>query len=218
VLIGLAQAADPPSRERYRRPRADRDALDPGDRFGARERNDRAAVVTTSRSGTRQSVMRSQIIFCDGGASCSRKQATNFTGSLGDPLSKRAMATPSGLVKCRSRKNGSGRFSLDLHHKLALDYVADNRPAVHMSADPLTGPQDDLAHLNTRHDERVAEYDAELRAAAITHVAALENPIRPSSMGPDRYDDQIASASPYFVYRWQGDDANAIDNGICATV
>src|SRR3954469_3400677 len=57
--------------------RADRDALDPGDRFGARERDDGAAGVTTSRSGTRQSVMRSQIIFCDGGASCSRKQATN---------------------------------------------------------------------------------------------------------------------------------------------
>jgi len=102
----------------------------------------------------------------------------------------------------------------------------------------------------------VANHDAELRAAAISHVAALEGrygllsweqiaagfefrgnrvllagrargifkpvqlemgalsikTVQPRAGRERRYDDQIASKSPYFMYRWQGEDPNAADN------
>jgi putative restriction endonuclease len=36
--------------------------------------------------------------------------------------------------------------------------------------------------------------------------------VQPRAGRERRYDDQIASQSPYFVYRWQGPDPNAADN------
>jgi len=102
----------------------------------------------------------------------------------------------------------------------------------------------------------VTDRDTDLRAAAISHVAALENrygvlsweriadgfefrgervllagkargifkpqqlgrgalsikTVQPRAGRERRYDDQIASKSPYFIYRWQGPDPNAADN------
>ncbi len=102
----------------------------------------------------------------------------------------------------------------------------------------------------------MADSDVDLRAAAISHVAALENrygalswakiaegfefrgqrvllagkargifepqqlangalsirTVQPRAGRERRYDDQIASKSPYFIYRWQGEDPNAADN------
>ena len=102
----------------------------------------------------------------------------------------------------------------------------------------------------------MADADTDLRAAALSHVAALENRFgvlawdqiaagfefrgelvllanrprgifkpqqlsrgalsiktaKPRTGRERRYDDQIGSNAPYFVYRWQGEDANATDN------
>jgi putative restriction endonuclease len=102
----------------------------------------------------------------------------------------------------------------------------------------------------------VADHDLELRAAAISHVAALESryavlswdqiaqgfefrgervllagrargifkptqlargalsikTVQPRAGREQRYDDQLASQAPYFIYRWQGPDPNATDN------
>src|SRR5216683_1654485 len=109
---------------------------------------------------------------------------------------------------------------------------------------------------SSEHDECMADADTDLRAAALSHVAALENRFgvlawdqiaagfefrgelvllanrprgifkpqqlsrgalsiktaKPRTGRERRYDDQIGSNAPYFVYRWQGEDANATDN------
>ena len=113
----------------------------------------------------------------------------------------------------------------------------------------------ELTHWNG-HDLPVTDSDVDLRAAAISHVSALENrygvlsweqiaagfefrgervllagkargifkpqqlrkgalsikTVQPRAGRERRYDDQIASQSPYFLYRWQGEDPNAADN------